>query len=133
MSRDLRIVALLLLLSVVACFDRPDDSGPVCTTEVRSGITLKVYDAETEENISCDVTVVMSEGDFTETLDRSLCDEQISDSEPSLFGLMERAGVYSMVISADGYQGYSEDDIVIEEDECHVITQLVEVDLAPLP
>lgn len=131
MSAMSRLLISLFLLLVIACGDSP--TVPICTDEVRNGIVLRVYDANTGEDISCEVNAVVSDGEYRETLDASLCDAQTNDGAYGLYGLAERAGSYALVISADAYQDYSEQGIVIEEDQCHVITQLVEVDLVPLP
>ncbi len=107
-------------------------SGIACTADIRHGLEVRVINASTSANISCislgtitDMGVV----GYTESLDNSSCSTQALGS---LVGAFERPGLYSIEVSAPGFITSRLDNILINSDECHVLTEQLEVRLTPI-
>lgn len=114
------VLVLLLLLVAGAC----DVLSPrVCTTEFVFGVRAEVFHSETGVEID-DESLVGSlvEGDYSETMERF---------GHRLFGAGERAGTYTMLVDAEGFEPWSRSGIEVEADACHVIPEHIEVRLTP--
>jgi hypothetical protein len=69
------------------------------------------------------VTVVATDGDYSETL-------LVQDTTNQVFiGAFERQGNYIVTVSKEGYQTYTSEMTIITRDECHVIPELINVNL----
>lgn len=93
--------------------------GIVCTEIFVYGLNVTVTDVN--GNPIAGATLTLTDGDYTETM------EEIRDGE--YVGAGERAGTYTMRVDADGFVTQTITDIVIDEDECHVIPVAREVTL----
>lgn len=108
----------------------PVKGGPIaCTAEFRMGLKVSVDLTEGNEDgvTACDAVVNIFDNEYRETL-------QASDSDDPLtcdfHGAGERAGFYSIEVDAKGYTpGYEK--VTVYEDDCHVITEEVSVQLRP--
>ena len=96
----------------------------ICTSEVVPGIQISVIDSVTSENISCLATITITDGSYTETLSSDNC-----STVGVLEGAYERPGTYQIEVTAPNYISSSMVDIEVTEDECHVITELLEISL----
>lgn len=103
-----------------------DDDEIYCTQEAKAGLNITVKDAVTDEFLSSGVTVIAQDGSYTETL------EDFPNDETSLFiGAWERVGTYVVTVSKEGYQTFTTEPIVVTADVCHVIPQIITVQLQP--
>ncbi|GGD17165.1 carboxypeptidase-like regulatory domain-containing protein [Flavobacterium orientale] len=103
-----------------------DDDDIYCTQEAKAGLNITVKDAVTDEVLSTGVMVIAQDGTYTETL------EQLPNNEiPVFIGAWERVGTYTVTVSKEGYQTYTSELIVVTADVCHVIPQLITVNLQP--
>lgn len=107
----------LMTFAVAGC---PQERA--CTADARSSISLTVTDESggTVEGVTATYTV-----DGGEEED---CESWGGDSFACAF---ERAGTFELRVAALGYESHSE-TIEVASDECHVITEVVEVALTPL-
>lgn len=111
-------------LSLGACASGGE--GPpdvVCTMEARSSLAVTVTDAGTGENLAPEATVRVTDGTFTETL-------TALPGSGVYSGVYERPGTYTVVVSHPDYAQWQRAGIVVERDECHVITEEVSARLA---
>lgn len=120
--RTRMMVAVLILAS--ACSGReeqPDPGEPqtVCTMEARSALAVTVVDALTNARVM-GATVRVTDGTHSENL---------TGFDGVYSGAHERAGTYTIVISHPLYQQWQRAGVVVREDECHVITEMVEARL----
>jgi hypothetical protein len=53
------------------------------------------------------------------------------DSALTLHGVYERAGVYTVILRKVGYQDWIRTDVIVNRDECHVITVQLDARLQP--
>ena len=110
-------LAVVVLCALGAC-----TGGEVaCTADYRYGLTVTVVD-EAGAAI-CDATVTITDGDYEETL------ENVGGDDCAYVGAGERAGTYAITAEKAGYQTASESGVVVDEDECHVIAETVELTL----
>ncbi len=116
-----RFFYLILLLTLTACPQKVDDTIN-CTEVFVSGLNVKVTDATTNEIISEGIIVLAEDGDYG---------EELAFTFESYIGAGERAGNYTITVSGDGYVTQVVGPIEVLADECHVITQSVEVILVP--
>ena len=116
----MRNAALLLITAVsVTCLGCGADygTGRVCTAVAVPALAVTVLDGSTGQRV-CDATVVAVEGSFSSTLEPSLGGGTCSYSGP-----YERAGVYEVRVTKQGYQPDVERNVRVTADECHVVTQ----------
>ena len=120
----MRTFLTLSLLAIAACGGRgeseePDQPDVVCTMEARSALLVTVLDAHTGVRVH-GATVRATTVDHAENL---------AEFDGQYSGAHERAGTYTVVVSHPDYQQWQRAGIVVERDECHVISEQVEARL----
>ncbi|WP_025743705.1 peptidase associated/transthyretin-like domain-containing protein [Aquimarina pacifica] len=114
------LIGILTLLFACSNDEDKTENPILCTEEARPGIEVTVKDAEDDTLLIEEVQVVITEGDYSESL------ENFSGSALFL-GAYERPGSYIVIVTKSGYNTFTSDPIVVGEDLCHVITESVEV------
>ncbi|HJN74067.1 MAG TPA: hypothetical protein QGF58_09065 [Myxococcota bacterium] len=118
--RHLTAAALFLtsLATLTAC-------GPAICTEIAvSSVTLELYDLDTGEGVvGADVQYAVDGGDFGPC--RSWGEDHIYNCG------VEEPGAFEIAVDAEGYE-LLEVAADVDEDECHVITEVLVEDLVPL-
>ncbi len=118
MKTPFAVLALAACLCASAC----DTAEPgICTQEARAGIVVEVRDARTGAAAATDAIGIITEGSFAEKLE--------TPGDPGalqLYGVYERAGTYTVMITKAGYRLWREQDVRVERDECHVQTVVLE-------
>ena len=100
--------SVAFLLATAAC----ESTSPlVCTAEFVFGVSIEVTDSTTTLAIADSLSGTLVDGDFT---------EQMMAFGSTLVGAGEREGTYSATVAAPGYATWSQSDIVVTGDECHV-------------
>jgi hypothetical protein len=107
----------LLILSLAAC---KSDEGINCTEEARAGLQVRVISESTLEPVTEGISVVAIEGDFQEEL-------ELWPGNTDFTGLFERAGTYTVIVSGEGFIPVTIGNVVIQRDECHVITEFLQI------
>lgn len=98
---------------------------PVCTAQFVYGITAEVVDADTGEAISpASLRLEDLDSDYEEVMMES------PPGSGTFVGAGERAGRYRLIATAGGYTQRVLDEIVVNEDVCHVIPVSLEVELS---
>lgn len=96
---------------------------PVCTMEFVYGLTVELTDEETGEPIE-GATLSLLEGErFIETMEPFPTGNYV--------GAGERAGTYTLIVEAEGYEEVIIEDIFVDEDECHVIPVRLHIEMTP--
>lgn len=109
-----------LLLVLASC--NPNEKY-ICTEEARAGLNVYVNDSETIQILQQEVTVWAVMGSYQEVLIRPS-----SDAGP-FSGAFERPGIYSIITSKPGYINDTIQPVVVRQDECHVIPEVIYVRL----
>jgi hypothetical protein len=107
-------IFLLLLLFAVSCSMSSENGEPICTTDVRPGIEVRVKDADTGEIISNLITGRL--------VDENEGEEKMVQSREVLSGAFEKRGTYSIILEADQYKSWFKDGVEVIEGPCHVQT-----------
>ena len=117
----LAAVALTLLAACSRNEPEVPDPAPqtICTREARSALAVTVVDDATGARID-GATVRVTDGSHSENL---------AGMDGTYSGAHERAGTYTVVVSHPDYRQWQRAGIVVERDECHVITEAVEARL----
>lgn len=123
MKKLLLIIAMAPLLLATQCNE--DDNGIVCTEEARAGLNITIKDAITNAYLNEGVSVVATDGSYSETL------ESFDSAEPVFSGAYERQGNYTITVSKTGYVTYTSEVISVTSDVCHVIPQQRTILLQP--
>ncbi|MEL6812197.1 MAG: hypothetical protein AAFP76_12775 [Bacteroidota bacterium] len=118
----LMILSCLTLISCKSDDDVTDDQV-ICTTEFVFGLLVQVRDANTGGIVLNDITVTATDGDYS---------EELTFSFDTFFGAGERPGNYTITVEAEGYLTLISNVIEVGADECHVITERVELEIEPL-
>ncbi|MGY8797509.1 MAG: carboxypeptidase-like regulatory domain-containing protein [Longimicrobiales bacterium] len=113
-----RRILLATLLAVGAC----GTTEPVfCTQEARAGINVTITDALSGNALAAGSTLTIREGDYVERSTEAFGNV--------IAGARERAGTYEVSIAREGYHIWTQSGVVVDEDECHVITVTLDVAL----
>ena len=125
MKKLLLLFALAPLLMTSSC--EPDNVDQiVCTQEFVYGLQITVLDASTSQPLAEGVQVKAVSGDYQEILYNLL------GQDFTFYGAGERIGLYTLTVTKEGYQTYVSAPIGVSANVCHVIPQLVTVNLQPL-
>ena len=121
-----KVIIYLIFILLISCQNN-DSDDIFCTTAVKAGLNVSVHLAESSSSIpiSDGVTVVATDGNYSETL------QFFDPQNPIFYGAYERAGTYTIRVTKAGRQTYVSQPIVVTEDICHVIPQSVRVILLP--
>jgi|JI6StandDraft_1071083.scaffolds.fasta_scaffold05700_4 hypothetical protein len=123
MKKLLLIIAMAPLLLATQCNE--DDNGIACTEEARAGLNITIKDAETNLYLSEGVSVIATDGSYSEAL------ISFDVVEPIFSGAYEREGNYIITVSKSGYVTYTSEIITVTSDVCHVIPQQITILLQP--
>lgn len=123
MKKIIFLLCFTPFLMAMQC-NEDDDNQVNCTMEARAGLNITVQDAVSHAVLTEDVTVVATEGSYSETLERIPGSDIFS-------GAWERDGSYVLTVSKSGYQTYTSETITVTSDVCHVIPQNRTVALIP--
>ena len=118
----------ILLLSCMV-LSSCQETFRACTTQYVPAIELEIYDAETGEFATGGSKVVIRDGDYIEV--HSIPEHSSPGFYYYVAGAYERPGVYRITVRRPGYQGWALSDLVVLKNECHVITQTIDVALKP--
>ena len=110
--------ALLQVLLSTAC-GVTEPQGIICTREFRYGVMVRgVTDAADGAQVTEGLSGVLAEGSYR---------EEMEVGGNVLVGAGERAGLYELTGMADGYVTWTQNDIEVTADECHVDPVSLEV------
>lgn len=104
--------ALAMALLAGACGQLPVNGGIACTAQFVYGISATVADATTGADITSGSYMVAREGSYVDS---------VSAMGNFLSAAGERAGTYSVTIGRPGYSSFTQTNVVVNRDECHVI------------
>lgn len=122
------ILLFVTAFAAVSCLvDDTIDNVDNCTEEARAGLNITVKDAVTQKFLGEGITIVATDGQYTETLEYM----GYPDMQANFAGAWERPGTYVLTVSGAGYQTYTSEPITVEADVCHVIGEMVTVALQP--
>lgn len=124
-----RVVLLLCAAAVIqavvaACQPQPPGGGIACTMQFVYGISATVIDSATGANITPGSYMVVREGRYVDS---------VSAMGEFLSAAGERAGTYAVTIGRPGYSTFSQSEVVVTRDECHVIGVRLEARLVRNP
>ncbi len=97
------------------------DRGVACTEVFVYGVNVTVTD-DADEPVT-EAVLTLTDGEYSETM------EELAEGEYA--GAGERAGTYTLVIEADGFEPATIEGIIVDEDECHVIPEARAITLSP--
>jgi hypothetical protein len=103
------------------CEDSPQDDI-FCTTEARAGLNVQVRLAGSSTFETTGVSVTATDGSYVEPL-------EFYQGSTIFSGAYERQGTYIITVSKPGYVTYTSLPITVTADECHVISQSLQVEL----
>jgi len=116
------IVLALLNASLFACGNEDHQEGNACTTSIEPGIVVEVRDAISDAPLAEHANVIISDGEYQETLTVNAFEGLDSSSAYSLAGAYERPGMYDIDLSLSGYESWSRSQVEVEPGICHVNT-----------
>jgi len=124
-------VFLLLLTCIMSCNNSSKDETPnsevVCTTVVVPAISITVIDKASGNTISCGATAIIEDTNFSEEISNPASKQ--CDNSILLHGAYEREGIYNVHVFKEGYLDWSEYNIEVKANVCHVETVTIEAAL----
>lgn len=119
-----RLVLFLAAPLLLAACDRLGGDDAICTTEAKAALAVQAFDADTRAALTS-YHVTARDGEFSET-------QEAHDTFATRVNLAtERPGRYVVTVEKPGYASWSQADIDVEADECHVQTAVVDAYLSP--
>lgn len=110
-SRSAQLAAAFALATTLAgCGNLLD--GQACTADFRYGISISVLDRATGLPVIEGIAGEVRDGSYVETMEVFF--------ENQLVGAGERAGTYDVSVTALGYAPWSQQNVDVDKDECHV-------------
>jgi hypothetical protein len=126
MKKLILLLFLFPLLMANTCEDDRYDDHP-CTNEARAGLNVSVSLGSQNSITSDGVTVVATDGSYTETL------VAYNENDPIFSGAYERRGHYTITVSKEGFQTFTSAVLTVRSDRCHVIPIMTHITLQPNP
>lgn len=114
----------LIVLLVGAC-SRSQSDGPLapqadCPAQAQPGIVVTAIDS-----ISGQPILAMA---LVEAEDESYVEKAVADP-PQYFLAYDREGDYVVTVQLAGYQPWHADDVMVQSDQCHVVTEFLTAQL----
>jgi hypothetical protein len=125
--RPLLMAGLLAGVGPGCVLEVEDPPEPGCTDEARAGLMITVVDAW-NGRIPIPATITLTDGSYTETVGP----DTLGGEQGLYAAAWERPGVYDIQVSSPGYGLVIIEDVEVRADECHVITEQLEVPLQPV-
>lgn len=101
------------------------NGGYACTADFRFGISATALDATTNADITFGAYLVAREGSYRDSVS--------ANPGGQLAAAGERAGTYTVTIGHPGYASFTQSNVVVNRDECHVIPVRLEARLLRNP
>ncbi|MBT8272785.1 MAG: hypothetical protein KJO77_03195 [Bacteroidia bacterium] len=114
----------LIVFALILLTQCESDNQVICTEQFVYGLNVIVKDAETAEIITDNISVVARDGNYEEEL-------MNIEGFDAFIGAGERPGDYIIEVSSTAYQMFTSELIQVDADECHVIPQVVDIELIP--
>ena len=110
--------------------NQQDEQG--CTTELVPGIVIEIRDAVSDAPIAENAVVVITDGDYQETLTVSAYEGPDPSSAYAVAGAYERPGIYDIELNLAGYESWFRTQVEVEAGVCHVNTVTFTVRLSAI-
>lgn len=120
-----RLVAKCMI-AVTCVFGASCDvlNPPLCTTQPVFGVEVSVFDSIDGEPVTEGLAGILVDADYTAAM-------LVTGHE--LWGAGERPGVYTVFVTAPGYEPWVKTEVEVVEGKCHVSTERIEANLVPVP
>lgn len=109
-----------------ACGDPAGNLPIVCTDQLVYGISVQVVDASSGAQRASGSTLTVRDGSYEEVVT-----EVIGNN--TMVAAPERTGTYAVTITRAGYQTWSQFDVEVTENECHVVPVSLLAQIQPTP
>jgi hypothetical protein len=108
-----------ILLELAGCSGYGSTS-PICTQDLRAGIQVFVKDSVTNAGIASGASLIASEGAFKDSV-RYTSSQPDFDAGP-ISAAAERPGTYQVKVLKANYAPWTQNNIRVTKDVCHVNT-----------
>lgn len=128
MKPDFRL-GFLSALVVVGCSGSKGPMSPICTEEFRPGVAVYIKDALTNAGVASGANLVAREGTFKDSVAFPGASPDLNNLPLTAAG--ERAGTYQLTVSRPGYAPWSQSNVRVTSNQCHVNTVTLTALLQP--
>jgi hypothetical protein len=115
-----------MLFAVVAC---SGSTSPVCTQEIRPGLAVYVENSITGVGIASGASLVAQEGAYKDSV--AAPDGRPDIDASPLLAAAERAGTYQVTVTKTGYTPWTQSNVRVTANVCHVNTVTLTALLQP--
>jgi hypothetical protein len=109
-----------ILFAAVGCGGSQAPVSPVCTDDFRPGVAVHVKDSLTGAGVASGASLVVREGLFKDSVAFPSSSPDLNDFPLAAAG--ERAGTYQIAVSKPGYATWSQSNVRVTTNQCHVNT-----------
>ena len=111
------ILCLVAMLGLRAC-------TKTCTDEARAGIVVRLTDQQSGAALV---------GADVEAVDGTYVEKLMGPPDGTSDGAFERTGTYTVTVNLSGYTPMTVQPVEVKNDQCHVITRMIDVMLVAKP
>ena len=117
------------VLAFVGCSGSKAPTSPVCTDEFRPGVVVYIKDALTNAGVASGASLVARERTFKDSVAFPNARPDLNDLALAAAG--ERSGTYQLTVSKPGYTTWSQSNVRVTSNQCHVNTVTLTALLQP--
>lgn len=123
------IFPLATLFSIVSCgSETSDDGNGLCPLVVSPAIEARIFEMESA-NPLCGTEALLIDGEYSEVM---TIFEGESCSSAVAQGGFERPGSYQIIVSKEGFETWSSEQITVESNACGVETKSIDIYLVKM-
>lgn len=116
---------LLVVVAIVVSFAGCKNESRGCTTEFPPAVDLRVFDFDTGLPV-CNY-------EYTVSGSVALTEQSYGEGDQcNRSAIFLAEGIYVVSVSRDGYEAFVSDSLLITKGECHINTEVLDVDLRHL-
>jgi hypothetical protein len=115
-----------VLIAAVAC---SSSTSPVCTNEARPAVAVYVKNSSTSADIASGASLVVRDGNYKDSV-AAPNNRPDLDNSP-LYAGAERAGTYQVTVTKTGFAEWTQSDVRVTANKCHVNTVTLTALLQP--
>jgi hypothetical protein len=115
-----------VVIAAVAC---SRSTSPVCTQEARPALAVYVKNSSTSAGIASGASLVVRDGNYKDSV-AAPNNRPDLDNSP-LYAGAERAGTYQVTVTKTGFAEWTQSDVRVTANKCHVNTVTLTALLQP--
>jgi hypothetical protein len=120
MKFSTRQASFFVLATAIGCSASKAITSPVCTDYLAPAVAVYVKDSLTNGNAAAGASLVVREGSFKDSV--AVASEPPELNNMVITAAAERGGTYNVTVDKPGYVAWTQSNVRVTRNECHVNT-----------